>query len=163
MLRAQKNVTLAAVANAIGCFSSNALGNWESGTHSPPSTELQRLADYFGVSADYILGTTDQPQGLRPGWFLIRSEVEARLLDLPDDRPLEPEDLEEVHSAWQSEQWSVGMEIPADAALIDPHSLAGRLRRERLTQAIARLPEQPPWTRSRDSHTTEPSPGAKTP
>ena len=35
----------------------SAVGNWESGTREPGS-----IADYFGVSTDFLLGRTDQQE-----------------------------------------------------------------------------------------------------
>lgn len=36
------------------------LSNWESGKHDPDSKSLLTLADYFGVSTDYLLGKSDK-------------------------------------------------------------------------------------------------------
>ncbi|MCL2861112.1 MAG: helix-turn-helix domain-containing protein [Firmicutes bacterium] len=35
------------------------ISNWERGLSSPNIEELKRLADFFDVSADYLLGRTD--------------------------------------------------------------------------------------------------------
>jgi len=35
---------------------------YESGERKPDSDILEKLADYFDVSADYLLGRTDNPQ-----------------------------------------------------------------------------------------------------
>ena len=41
----------------------SAVGNWESGTREPGSLELlEKIADYFGVSTDFLLGRTDQQE-----------------------------------------------------------------------------------------------------
>ena len=45
------------VEEAIGVNSNN-LSNWEKGHHPPPSFLLKKLCDYYGCSADYILGLT---------------------------------------------------------------------------------------------------------
>lgn len=34
---------------------------WEKGTRKPSAENLQKLADYFNVSTDYLLGKTDIP------------------------------------------------------------------------------------------------------
>lgn len=40
-------------------YSNGYIGSWKRQT--PNSTELARLADYFNVSVDYLLGRTDNP------------------------------------------------------------------------------------------------------
>lgn len=39
---------------------------WKSGRYSPSGTSLQKIADYFDVSVDYLLGNTDDKQR-KPG------------------------------------------------------------------------------------------------
>jgi len=36
------------------------ISNWESGSHEPPATAVYKLAKFFGVSSDYLLGLTDE-------------------------------------------------------------------------------------------------------
>lgn len=43
-------------------ISQSTVGNWEAGTRTPDSKTLSSLADYFGVSVDYILGRTDKAE-----------------------------------------------------------------------------------------------------
>lgn len=40
--------------------SSSTISNYESGVHSPDIGKLVSLADYFGVTTDYILGRTSE-------------------------------------------------------------------------------------------------------
>ncbi len=57
-LRTGKGLTqkqLAAVMNVSG----NAVHAWESDKQEPSLSALVRLAEYFDVSADYLLGRTD--------------------------------------------------------------------------------------------------------
>ncbi len=37
------------------------ISGYENGNRSPDTDTLQRLADFFGVSTDYLLGRTDTP------------------------------------------------------------------------------------------------------
>lgn len=37
----------------------NTISNWENGTRDPDTTTLAKLADFFDVSLDYLLGLTD--------------------------------------------------------------------------------------------------------
>ena len=41
--------------------SQSAVGNWEAGAREPDYTILSRIADYFNVTVDYLLGRTDDP------------------------------------------------------------------------------------------------------
>lgn len=36
------------------------VSNWENGNRNPDSATLSKLADYFGVTVDYLLGRTDE-------------------------------------------------------------------------------------------------------
>ena len=42
------------------------VGNWESGNRQPDHEMLTKLADFFDVSVDYLLGRTDDPHQ-KPG------------------------------------------------------------------------------------------------
>ena len=53
--RGLKQTELAAVLN----ISQGALSGWETGRYDISNDDLKNLADYFGVSADYILGRSD--------------------------------------------------------------------------------------------------------
>ena len=37
------------------------VGNWEAGKREPNYATTKRLADFFGVSVDYLLGHADEP------------------------------------------------------------------------------------------------------
>ncbi len=54
-LRNQKGVTQAELANRLG-VTQQAVGKWETGRSSPDPITLMRLAEYFGVSVDVLLG-----------------------------------------------------------------------------------------------------------
>ncbi len=43
-------------------MSVRAIAAWESGERKPPIDKLLRLADYYNVSTDYLLGRTNDPQ-----------------------------------------------------------------------------------------------------
>lgn len=59
-LRKSRNITQEELAKKIGATRS-ALSQYEIGTRSPDYDTLKRIADYFEVSTDYLLGKTDQP------------------------------------------------------------------------------------------------------
>ena len=66
--RGLKQTELAAVLN----ISQGALSGWETGRYDISNDDLKNLADYFGVSADYILGRSDIAQ--LPGYIGTVSE-----------------------------------------------------------------------------------------
>jgi transcriptional regulator with XRE-family HTH domain len=60
-------------------FAASLLRNYESGESDPSSTYLQAIADQLGVSTDYLLGRSDDPDG-----NVIRLELtpeEQQILD----------------------------------------------------------------------------------
>ena len=59
-LREQKGVYLKEVAPVLG-VSVGSVSNYEHGVHAPDPDALMRLADYYGVSVDYLIGHTDCP------------------------------------------------------------------------------------------------------
>ena len=52
-------------ADAFGVAQST-VGNWEAGKREPNYDTTMRLAHFFGVSLDYLLGSTDQKEGPTP-------------------------------------------------------------------------------------------------
>jgi transcriptional regulator with XRE-family HTH domain len=57
-LRQEKNIGQTALAEAIA-VSNASISYWETGKQEPCAEAIYKLAAYFGVSADYILGLTD--------------------------------------------------------------------------------------------------------
>ena len=66
------------------------IGGWESGTREPNLSTLNRIADYFGVTVDYLLGRPSAPAqgGAQQVYNDISSEalLIARAYDLADVR-----------------------------------------------------------------------------
>lgn len=58
-LRKSKNLKQAEFA-AIFNASQGAVGNWESGKRMPDAETLSKIADFFGVSVDYLLCRENQ-------------------------------------------------------------------------------------------------------
>lgn len=56
-LCAEKSITLAALEKTLN-FGNGSLSRWDSS--SPSSDKLQKVADYFNVSTDYLLGRDDK-------------------------------------------------------------------------------------------------------
>lgn len=42
-------------------ISTGTIGNWEVGNREPDFNTVQKIADYFDVSIDYLLGRSDDP------------------------------------------------------------------------------------------------------
>jgi len=57
-LIAEKGITQYRLSKDIG-VSEGHISDWKSGKSSPTSERLIKLAKYFGVSTDYLLGVTD--------------------------------------------------------------------------------------------------------
>ncbi len=62
-LRQQKKKTQAEMANLLG-ITRQAYGYYEKGEREPDTESLNKLADFFDVSVDYLLGRTDKPRSL---------------------------------------------------------------------------------------------------
>lgn len=54
-LRFEKDITQAEFAKVIG-VAQQTVGSWEKGNSAPNYDMLNKIADYFNVSADYLLG-----------------------------------------------------------------------------------------------------------
>ena len=63
-LRGKKNMSKKAVA-AMLKLDQSSYGNYELGKRQPSLEMLNKLADYFQVSTDYLLGKTNSPHALR--------------------------------------------------------------------------------------------------
>jgi transcriptional regulator with XRE-family HTH domain len=90
-LCSQKGVSPSKAAMDAG-FSKSLISKWKSKQEIVPSSEvLQKIADYFGVSVDYLLGKEKQPtEGeLHP--------ANKKLMEL--SRTLSPEEAEKVYKA----------------------------------------------------------------
>lgn len=82
-----------------------ALSNWKSGRNNPNVNTLQKLADYFGVSVDYLMTGEEKEGGEK---YYINDETAAMAQKLFENKELrvlfdtaadaEPEDLEAVHN-----------------------------------------------------------------
>lgn len=55
------------------------LSGYETGTFEPDNITMAKIADYFGVSIDYLLGR-EEPQGTPPAQAL--TDAEKKLMEL---------------------------------------------------------------------------------
>ena len=79
-LRAEKNISQAALANVMG-VSQQAVAKWEADKATPDPSAISKLADYFGVTSDYLLGRTDTPRPVNPSTNKSASARETRQLE----------------------------------------------------------------------------------
>ncbi len=59
-LRSQKRVSRREVAVTVGIVERTYM-RYENGERDPDAPVLKKLADYYNVSADYLIGRTDNP------------------------------------------------------------------------------------------------------
>ena len=80
-LREERGMNQREFAAALG-VSPATVGMWESGAREPRSFEqLQRIADYFSVSTDYLLGNVSEP------WFYLDNEKTLRDINSYEEDP----------------------------------------------------------------------------
>lgn len=60
-LRVSKNMTGVELGKVLS-VTKVAISNWESGKRTPDHETLKKIADYFDVTTDYLLGRTDEKQ-----------------------------------------------------------------------------------------------------
>lgn len=90
-LRKAKKVTMKELGNMIGVAEST-MSLYETGKRKPDPETLSRLADYFNVSVDYLLGRDEgQSQSSHSPSDRQRRDVEAML------RAMSEADLEKVY------------------------------------------------------------------
>ena len=58
-LRLEAKLTQKEIAEKLG-ISTAFYGQWETGKRNPASKNLQKIADFYEVSIDYLLGNTDE-------------------------------------------------------------------------------------------------------
>lgn len=59
-LRKEKNITQSELAEVMGFKTYTTVSKWESGDNLPRGKELKMLSEFFNVSADYILGISNE-------------------------------------------------------------------------------------------------------
>lgn len=82
-LRTQKKLTQKQLAEKIN-VTHVSISGYESGNRSPDTDTLQRLADFFEVSTDYLLGRSDTPatpHGISKEEYANLSEEQKEVLD----------------------------------------------------------------------------------
>lgn len=76
-LRKEKGMTQEELAKALN-ITRSALSLYEIGKRDPDSATLKKIADFFGVSIDYLLGRTDLPNAYIPEEYKQKYKVTKR-------------------------------------------------------------------------------------
>lgn len=108
-LREQKGLSQDAFSKDIG-VSQSTVGNWESGTRQPKMAVLEKIARYFDVSTDYLLGRSDEsvlPQS-DPTWINVLGRVAA---GIPIEAIEEVIDKEQITEAMARSGSYIGLQI----------------------------------------------------
>lgn len=80
-LREKKHLSQYRLADELS-ISQSAVGSWESGTRECNFAMLIKIAKYFGVTIDYLLGASDAPYGEKATYDIELAPEE------PDERKL---------------------------------------------------------------------------
>jgi len=99
-LREERGFMQKFVADSIG-VRSNTLSGYENGTRSPDPETLVKLASFYDVSTDYLLGKSDIPNhkyddGFQS--FLNDPELESWYRELPEN---DEEELRQMKEMWE--------------------------------------------------------------
>jgi transcriptional regulator with XRE-family HTH domain len=86
-LRASRGISQEHLANTLG-VKQQTIGKWENGLTVPRLPMLQKIANYFNVTTDYLTGFSDNPHGL-PRVEQVEHFDELPLFDepIPPDKP----------------------------------------------------------------------------
>lgn len=101
-LMQKKGVKFADVAKATGIHPST-FSDWKKGKSKPKTDKMQKIADYFGVSVDYLLGVPSSgqegyytdPETARVAQEIFENDELRALFDVQKD--LSAEDLRAIH------------------------------------------------------------------
>ncbi len=86
-LRKQKSLTQTDLANVLG-IGKSAVSNYETGYSVPDVETLKLIANYFNVSADYLLGNSQSPTLTQKDELDIAKRIEALEEDLENHENL---------------------------------------------------------------------------
>ena len=106
-LRVEKDLTIRELANIFQVGRST-LSGYENDKSNPDYEMLSKLADYYGVSVDWLLGRTDD----RQGYFMNQEKIPKELKQLGEvyikvakdmqDREMDPEDIQKILEFYQN-------------------------------------------------------------
>ena len=86
-LRLQRGLSMQALAEVVGLKNKSSIALFESESSAPSADVLVALADYFGVSLDYLVGRSDDPR--RQEYESIRLQKERAEIIAKETKLLE--------------------------------------------------------------------------
>lgn len=94
-LRKEKKLSQYALADELG-FSRGKLANYEQGSREPDFETLTKIASYFNVTTDYLLGNSSvrYPEPLKK--YVEDTELNAWLYDMIENRPDDVKRVKEI-------------------------------------------------------------------
>ena len=84
-LRKERKKTQADISKLLGILRTT-YGEYERGKILPPMDRINKLADYYSVSVDYLIGNTDDPTGKQAKKIDVSESVRGILDSLQNDR-----------------------------------------------------------------------------
>ena len=88
-LRKDKKLNQKELGSVVG-VAQNTVCNWENGKREPDYDSLKRMADFFDVSVDYLLGRTDKketpPAGTGEGLDAMEQQLMKYVKDMTPDQ-----------------------------------------------------------------------------
>lgn len=93
-LRTEKKLTHQDMADFLG-ITRQAYGFYESGKREPDFKTLQKLADFFNVNSDYLLGRTDNRNPIDQIETVAAHRSDDPLSELPEDARKSLEEFQE--------------------------------------------------------------------
>lgn len=87
----RKGISLSTAAREIG-LSNSAITYWKRGA-VPKASTVQKLADYFGVTVDYLLGNTESSLIFRPSHKVPVAFDEKKIMESAGIDPLDEIDI----------------------------------------------------------------------
>lgn len=101
----QKNGISAYLVSKETGVTQTALSNWKSGRSTPKTENMKKLADYFGVSVDYLMTGEEKEGGEK---YYLNDETAKAAQEIFENKELrllfdvardaEPEDLKALHN-----------------------------------------------------------------
>lgn len=107
-LRESRNLSQYSFARHFG-ISQSTVGNWESGIRQPKTDVLEKIAEYFNVSVDYLLGREESDNNTTdPTWINVLGRVAA---GIPIEAIEEVIDREQISEAMARNGSYIGLQI----------------------------------------------------
>lgn len=93
-IRKNRDITMKELGKRLGVAESTISG-YENETRSPDIEMLQKIADYFGVSVDYLLGRVDSPNEIKEDGTRMISAAHLET-DSTEDNPVRNEFIKKL-------------------------------------------------------------------